>query len=108
MLMDCAPEFAHLRKLHASDLTYARTMLFEFLSGWLGGPPLYFQRPERRCVMSAHRRFLIGGEEVEAWLGCMRRALKDCGVETVLYGRIITALSRLAWGMRNRGEASPS
>lgn len=108
VLMDCAPEFADIRKLHGADLTYARTMLFEFLSGWLGGPPLYFQRPERRCVMSAHRRFSISNKEVESWLGCMHRALKDCGVETVLHGRITSALARLASGMRNSGKASPS
>jgi hemoglobin len=106
-LMDCTPEFALLRKLHGTDLTRARNLLFEFLSGWLGGPPLYFQHPERRCVMSAHRHLPIGSEEVEAWLGCMHRALKDCGVDNVVHGRITTALSRLAWAMRNKEPASP-
>ena len=100
-LMD-TPEFARLRRLHGSDLSYARTMLFEFLSGWLGGPPLYFQRPERRCVMSAHRRFPIGPREVGEWLACMQRALEECGADKALGNRIGSALARLADGMRNR------
>lgn len=41
-LMDSSPDFTRLRRLHAADLSQARELLFEFLSGWLGGPPLYF------------------------------------------------------------------
>lgn len=101
-LMDTSPDFARLRRLHAPDLSYARTMLFEFLSGWLGGPPLYFQRPERRCVMSAHRRFPIGVQEVGEWLSCMQRALDESGADKALSARVGVALARLAEGMRNR------
>lgn len=98
-LMETEPEFARLRAMHAADLSHARQMLFEFLSGWLGGPPLYFLRSDRRCIMAAHRQLAIGREDVQAWLGCMYRAFKDCGVETALHDHIFTALARFAWSM---------
>lgn len=101
-LMDGTPEFAPLRRLHAPDLSATRTLLFEFLSGWLGGPPLYFQRAEHRCIMSAHRRFAIGPQEAAQWLTCMRQTLTQCGVDEVLQQQIMAALTRMASGMRNR------
>lgn len=43
-LMDELPEAYAVRKLHPDSLDGARQSLFEFLSGWLGGPPLYAQK----------------------------------------------------------------
>ena len=37
-LMD-RPGFEPIRTMHAADLSPTRVALFEFLSGWLGGPP---------------------------------------------------------------------
>lgn len=59
-IMDSAPEAARIRAMHAHDLAPIRERLYEFLSGWLGGPPLYFQRPDHKCIVSAHRAFAIG------------------------------------------------
>ena len=101
-LMDSNREFALLRQMHGPDLTPMRDLLFEFLSGWLGGPRLYFERPEHRCVMSAHRRFAIGPEEAEQWLACMDRAMLECGVDGELHRMIGLALTRVATAMRNR------
>ena len=42
-LMDEAPEYYVIRKLHPQDLAGSREKLFMFLSGWLGGPPLYVE-----------------------------------------------------------------
>ena len=40
-LMDSEPEYYGIRKLHSQDLSGSRQKLFMFLSGWMGGPPLY-------------------------------------------------------------------
>lgn len=74
-VMDSAPEAAGIRAMHAADLGPMRQTLFEFLSGWLGGPRSY-----AKCIMSAHRPFAIGDAERDAWMFCMRRALSDSGV----------------------------
>ena len=76
--MDADPGAGRIRAMHGQDLTGIRQLLFEFLSGWLGGPPLYFQRPEHRCIMSAHRPYFIGDIEVDEWMMCMRRAMAEC------------------------------
>lgn len=43
-LMDEVPEYHGIRKLHPRDLAGSREKLYLFLSGWLGGPPLYVEK----------------------------------------------------------------
>jgi hemoglobin len=80
-LMDSEPEFHAVRKLHPGDLSGSREKLFMFLSGWLGGPPLYAERIGNPMLRARHLPFPIGRAERDAWLACMRRALEDCGVQ---------------------------
>ena len=101
-IMDSAPEAATIRAMHATDLSPMRERLFEFLSGWLGGPPLYFERPDHRCIVSAHRPFAIGEAERDQWMMCMRRAMKDCGVPEEMRTLLDTAFLRVAEAFRNR------
>lgn len=76
-IMDSEPAAADIRAMHAEDLEPVRDKLFEFLSGWLGGPPLYVQRTGSVCITEAHRPFAIGEAERDQWLMCMRRALVE-------------------------------
>ncbi len=101
-IMDSAPEAARIRALHADDLSPVRDRLFEFLSGWLGGPPLYFQRPDHKCIMSAHRPFAIGQAERDEWMMCMRRALEESGVPEEVRTILDAAFLRMAEAFRNR------
>lgn len=101
-IMDSAPEAARIRALHADDLSAVRERLFEFLSGWLGGPPLYFQRPDHKCIMSAHRPFAIGEAERDEWMMCMRRALEECGLPEDIRTVLDAAFLRMAEAFRNR------
>ena len=101
-IMDSTPEAAGIRALHGSDLTEVRERLFQFLSGWLGGPPLYFQRPDHKCIMSAHRPYAIGAPERDAWMVCMRRALGDVGLPADYRSVLEEALQRMAEAFRNR------
>ena len=43
-LMDDERDASALRALHSASLVESREKLFEFLSGWLGGPPLYTEK----------------------------------------------------------------
>lgn len=104
-IMDSAPEAARIRAMHAADLSPMRASLFEFLSGWLGGPPLYFQRPDRKCIMSAHRPYPIGPEERDEWMFCMRKALEDCGVSTEIRTLLDQPFLRMADAFSNRRAA---
>lgn len=95
-IMDTDPTAIDLRALHAPDLAPMRQTLFEFMSGWLGGPRLY-----RRCVMSAHRPFSIGEKERDQWLACMRRAMADSGVSREVRDLLEKPLFSMADFMRN-------
>ena len=101
-IMDSSSEALELRTLHATDLGPMRQLLFEFLSGWLGGPPLYFRRPEHRCIGSAHRAFAIGETERDQWMACMRQAMTDCGIPQDVRDMIDQPLARMCEAFRNR------
>ena len=100
--MDRTPEAARIRAMHSDDLSQIRERLFEFLSGWLGGPPLYFQRPDHKCIVSAHRPFAIGEAERDAWMMCMRQAMEECGVPKELRTLLDRPFLRVADAFRNR------
>jgi hemoglobin len=95
-IMDTDAAAARIRAMHADDLAPIRQLLFEFLSGWLGGPPLYFQRSEHRCIMSAHRPYAIGEAERDEWMMCMRRAMDDCGLKGEMRAVMDQAFLRMA------------
>ena len=103
-LMDTVPEYYGIRKLHAPDLAGAREKLYLFLSGWLGGPPLYVARHGHPMLRARHLPFPIGIAERDAWLACMKQALTECGVEDPLRESLMHAFFGTADWMRNRPD----
>ena len=104
-LMDEAPEYYVIRKLHPQDLAGSREKLFMFLSGWLGGPQLYVEKHGHPMLRARHLPFAIGTAERDAWIACMTQAMEDCGVEPGLRSFLLQSLSGTADWMRNRKEA---
>jgi hemoglobin len=100
--MDQDPAAADIRRMHQADLGPIRDKLFDWLSGWSGGPPLYNARPDRACIMSAHAPYAIGRAERDQWLACMRVALDSLAPEPDVRTLFETAFDRLADGLRNR------
>jgi hemoglobin len=103
-IMDTAPDAAGIRAMHGRDLSPMRERLFEFLSGWLGGPPLYFQQPNHKCIMSAHRPYTIGAPERDQWMLCIRRAMADCGVSQEVRTLLDPAFLRMCEAFSSRGK----
>jgi len=95
-IMDTDPGAARIRAMHGQDLAAIRQLLFEFLSGWLGGPPLYFNRPDHRCIMSAHRPYAIGDDERDEWMRCMRRAMNECDLPAGMRSLLDQGFMRMA------------
>jgi len=105
--MDALPEARGIRAMHGEDLTKVRELLFEWLSGWLGGPALYVQRTGGVCINSPHRPYAIGPGERDAWMLCMRRALDDLAagdppVNPDFCAAMANALGRVAEMVRNQ------
>ena len=103
-LMDEAPEYYAVRRLHPEDLSGSREKLFMFLSGWLGGPPLYVEKHGHPMLRARHLPFAIGTTERDAWLACMKQAMEECGVEEKLREWLLQSLSGTADWMRNVRE----
>ena len=101
-LMDELPEAYEVRKLHAGNLDTAREKLFKFLSGWLGGPPLYEQEYGHPMLRRRHLPFSIGERERDQWLMCMQLAMDEVGAEGQLRQHLDQAFFRTADHMRNQ------
>jgi len=101
-IMDESPDARPLRAIHAPNLDPMRERLAGFLTAWLGGPRTYFERPDAKCMMSAHAPFAIGEDMRDQWMACMRIALNETGVEPELGSLIEKALWRVADALRNR------
>ena len=102
-LMDLEPSYAGIRALHPDTLDGSRDKLHWFLCGWLGGPPHYVQRFGHPRLRARHLPYAIGLAERDQWLGCMRQALGERGVDAPLAERLMAALFDTADWMRNRG-----
>lgn len=103
-LMDEVPEYHVIRKLHPQDLAGSREKLYLFLSGWLGGPPLYVEKFGHPVLRARHLPFAIGIAERDAWLACMLQAMEDNGVGEDLRKTLLQAFFGTADWMRNRPE----
>ncbi|MBT8199546.1 MAG: group II truncated hemoglobin [Acidimicrobiia bacterium] len=64
-----------LRAMHPKDDSGSRRNLFEFLSGWMGGPGLYIERKGHPRLRMRHFPFHIGEREADDWIRCMHTAL---------------------------------
>lgn len=103
--MDELPEAWEVRKLHPDDLSGAADKLFMFLSGWLGGPPLYMERYGHPRLRARHLPFAIGIRERDQWMMCMRMALEAHLTDETLREKMIESLANTADFMRNQAEA---
>jgi len=75
-VMDQHPDARKIRNMHPQDLTISRDKLARFLCGWLGGPRLYAEKYGSIRIPQIHSHLEIGRDERDAWLFCMREALK--------------------------------
>ena len=98
-----AADSPSLRAMHPADDRNSRRNLFEYLSGWMGGPNLYAQRKGHPRLRMRHLGFAIGNEEASEWMRCMRAALYE-HVEEPLRSYLDEQFSQLADHMRNQGN----
>lgn len=105
-LMDELPEAYAARKVHPRDLTPSAEKLVMYLSGWLGGPPLYTDKFGHPMLRRRHLPFPIGPEGRDAWLLCMRLALEEVVADAELRAKLYEALVPIADHMMNRAEGA--
>lgn len=101
-LMAESPDARAVRDMHPPDLSQAKERLFMFLSGWLGGPPLYEQRFGHPRLRRSHLEFPIDASARDAWMSCMTRALAEQVADRALFDQLAAAFYKTADFLRNR------
>jgi len=101
-LMDSVPEYYGIRKLHPQDLSGSRQKLFMFLTGWMGGPPLYETAFGHPMLRARHLPFPVGNAERDQWMACMQQAMQEIGIEERIRAELTQSFQRTADHMRNK------
>lgn len=94
-----------LRAMLPRDTTNSRQKLYEFLSGWMGGPQLYVERRGHPRLRLRHMPFDIGTSEAEEWMACMRKAMAETGIPPAATSYLDAELGQSAMWMRNRPDS---
>lgn len=101
-LMALDDRFAGIRAMHPQDMSTSRDKLFWFLSGWLGGPPLFEEKFGHPRLRARHLPFAIGVSERDQWMTCMTESLEKTSVSAQTRQALIDALFKTADWMRNK------
>ena len=91
-----------LREMLPRNTSKTREKFYMYLSGWMGGPPLYEQRWGHPRLRMRHFPFEIGQYEADEWMRCMRRALEASEVSDALAGFLEDRFAQLAQHMKNQ------
>jgi hemoglobin len=102
-LMDELPEAYAARKIHPADLSESGNKLFDFLSGWLGGPQAYVEKRGHPMLRRRHLPYAIGPDEWDQWLLCMKLALAETVEDAALRETLYAQFAQLGEHMRNQG-----
>ncbi|MEZ5817603.1 MAG: group II truncated hemoglobin [Hyphomicrobiaceae bacterium] len=101
-LMDTLPEAKACRDVHPPSLEGSEKKLYEYLTGWLGGPQLYVEKYGHPMLRRRHFVAPIGPAEHAGWMLCFERALAETVENEALREAILTPVTRLAAHMQNK------
>lgn len=100
-LMDELPEAWAIRQMHPESLEGSAESLFQFLSGWLGGPPLFMQNRGHPRLRMRHAPYTISGQARDEWLLCMRMALAEQVADEPFRDALVMAFEQMAQHLIN-------
>ena len=83
------------------ELRSYEARLKEFLSGWLGGPPLYLERHGMPMLREGHRRLVITQNARYQWMSAMRSALAETVSDPEVRLRLEGAFAKMAESLVN-------
>lgn len=105
-LMDSLPEAAACRAVHPASLAGSEAKLFDYLTGWLGGPPIYVQKNGPPMLRARHLHAPIGHDEIEGWLACFRQAWAETVPNEAAAAVVLPRVEALARHMNNRPDGA--
>ncbi len=104
-LMDELPEAHTVRQMHPESLEGSATSLFEFLSGWFGGPSLYIAKKGHPRLRMRHAPYAVGTTVRDEWMLCMTQALNEQVDDPAFRTTLIDTFAQMASHMINTDEA---
>lgn len=106
-VMDERPQAETIRAMHAQNMDLIKDKLYEYLTGWMGGPPLYASKYGTVCLTDPHKPYPIGPDERDQWLDCMTEALERIGASEELKQMLEQPMFLIADTVRNRDTSDP-
>jgi hemoglobin len=106
-LMDELPEAHAVRQMHPESLEGSATSLFEFLSGWFGGPSLYIAKKGHPRLRMRHAPYAVGTTVRDEWMLCMTQALTEQVDDPAFRASLLDTFAQMASHMINTNEAAP-
>lgn len=103
-IMSDTPQTQLIRAMHPENIKISEDKLYMFLSGWLGGPPLYTDKYGHPRLRGRHLPFPIGIEERDQWLYCMAQTLKTMELDQIFAEQLMSSFVQTADFMRNKVE----
>ena len=103
-LMDTLPEAARCRAIHPPDLSGSESKFYDYLTGYLGGPPVYVEKYRHPMLRRRHFVAPIGSAERDEWLMCFRRAMNETIANPKLCEIIWPPIEKLAHHMQNQED----
>jgi len=91
-----------LRDMLPANTANTRKKFLMYLTGWLGGPPLYEEKYGHPRLRMRHTPFPIGADEADEWMRCMRKGMDRAGLEDPIRSFLEERFEPLAQHMRNR------
>ncbi|MEE9491998.1 MAG: group II truncated hemoglobin [Gammaproteobacteria bacterium] len=100
--MDSLLEVKPVRDMHSHSMEEAGERLFRFMSGWLGGPPLYQQTYGPPRLRRRHMHIPIGNAERDQWLLCAQKSIDDMDWPDADKNALMFRLQEMANHLRNQ------
>lgn len=101
-IMDKDSKVDQIRQMHPKDLTLSKEKLTKFLSGWFGGPNLYWQAYGHPRMRARHMKFTIDASARDQWLACMKMAIQNTKWNQEFKDYTYKSMSDFAHHMQNR------
>jgi hemoglobin len=90
-----------LTDLFPDNLSETMNKQEAFLTGFLGGPPLYHQTYGHPMLRGRHMKFRITTDHARAWFDCFSQAVHSVDLEPGVKTELLEAVGRVAAAMVN-------
>lgn len=92
----------HLLHLRGHGVAHSRIEQFDFLSGFLGGPPLYVEKHGHSNVRTMHEHIEINATTRDMWLTSMSAAIDKVGLPDTVKDELMAHFTHVANLLQNR------